>query len=379
MKKNQIVQVEYTFNIDILNIHKKAKKIITDNSKRKVGVLRDKLEEIREKLSKKNDKITYQSLKDGLHSLSEEIERHEKNYFHDVYCEKVGFLLESYIPYKKDCKKITFGKKSDKNFFTDRDFERIKLIQKYAEEVEKYTEGDITITHIKDQEKDLCSCGVKKSLFEMSECGSLVCPECYIEYNILSTEKSPNDSPQCKSKIDENIKAFSEALNRFEGTQEIELDREKLFGELDGYFEGQQFPKGEEIRKSELNEDGTRGKSNLTMLITALKNTGNSSYYKDYNFIAHIYWNWKLIPFSEYKERILEDYRELLIIYNGMPIKIRQRKSCPPTQHTMFQLINRYVKYSIRRFKISSNVESYNKQVSLFARIDTIRKQKMRL
>ena len=249
--------------------------------------------------------------------------------------------------YKNEAKEILESYNNDMS---------LQILENYLDIASKY----IRIERIKTLENFFVCKGCNQKLENVTEEkeGFIVCQFC----NCINSYLIPNHYVREIEKnidyYDEDTCNFLKILDKFEGKTSLIIDK-SFFEKLDDYFLNINFKTGEEIKKLPLNEYGKKDKTTKKMLWNAFEYLGYSQYYDETNYIAHVYWGWKLPELLNYKEKILRDYRNTQNVWNS--IKHNYKRSA--SLGTQFRLYSHLKSCGFPNcfkedFKLQENVES---------------------
>jgi hypothetical protein len=196
---------------------------------------------------------------------------------------------------------------------------RLQIIQQYLEIARDYIILDVI--HINPTQARCPGCGIDFSLIPINEQSGLCICECGVERENLSNDTLYKDSTRVtigNRNNYEDWENFEKALIRYQGRQ-LNKPPQKLYDQLDAYFLKIQKCLGSEIRSRPHLPDGKKSGTSRSMMLDALCETSNSSYYDDVNLIMNTYWGWKLPDVSHLESQIMQDYYLTQQIYNSEP------------------------------------------------------------
>jgi hypothetical protein len=240
---------------------------------------------------------------------------------------------------------------------------RIKLISDFSNICKKY--ADVRISHRLIFNKTCRNCGAGLEESKLLDDGSKICTKCGGEV-ILEEKINSNQNRINRSKASNKYNDFDnfwKSFLRFQGRQ-IDKIPEGVYDDLDKYFIINNFPIGSEISKLDLDNRGRRIGSNLKLLRKALKQTGNSDFFKHERLIAQIYWGWKLADLSHLDDLITKHYHSTQTDYLALN---KIRISSFGTQYRLIrhlQLVGYICK--IDDFKLSLDTKSLEEQERLW-------------
>lgn len=233
---------------------------------------------------------------------------------------------------------------------------KLELLEKYLDFASKY----IRIERIKTLDNIFICKGCNTKLEDVIEekDGYLVCHKCncinsYLvpNYYIRDTEKNINY-------YDEDTSNFLKILDKFEGKTSLLLD-EQFLKKLDNYFLNINMKEGIYYKQLPLNSYGKKEGTSKKILWNALESLSLSCYYDEANYIAHIYWGWKLPELSNYKEKILKDYRNTQNSWNLIKHEYKRSASLGTQFRLYVHLLTCEYPHCYREdFKLQENVES---------------------
>ena len=263
------------------------------------------------------------------------------------YTQESKPLLEDYRKIGVKLEVVAFGKESVKpeiGEMTEEQEYRIMIIERYLEIVRKYVEINI----FKKCYSMCNNCKADISLSSVNDAGMLECSVCGVESVTLAKSVSPDEESVTVNINVSNLKDYEDrenfykAMVKYQGKQPNKFPS-NLYDMLDEYFSSIGFPIGKEISEMPINEDSdtsikTRGKSNRSLMLKALKDIGMSSFYEDINLLCRIYWGWVLPDLSELEDAIMIDYdlsQEVFERHKG------DRKSCLNIQYRLWRHLSR--------------------------------------
>lgn len=296
----------------------------------------------------------------SIFNTNKEIKKIESGEKLDEYLSKTFDLIAKYKLSSSKIKTVMFEDDGSEPEIDDNTNYRLSIIDRYLDIASDYIQLDII--RINSKKSDMCSgCGICLSKIALNEEGTLRCPECQTEHNVIITTKLSKDNARININSnleDESIDNFLRAFTRYQGLQCDQPD-EKIYEKLDDYFTRNGRPSGEEIRYLEIDRRGFRGDTNHKMLWDALSHVGHSEYYEDTNLIGHIYWGWDLPNVSHLKEKLIDKYIKTQKVFYQIPIEERGRNSSLGTQYRLWrQLQLEGHECYMDEFKIAENSES---------------------
>lgn len=265
------------------------------------------------------------------------------------------------------------------------DFERInkvikqKLILKnepnkykiFFSKVEKYMNNnniDDYLDHAKEhidikvikkkEDKLLCiNCGEDIEIYKENNNVETICPFCLCINITLFPKIYTRDIDKQSKKSEEDINNFEKILDKFEGKNVNQID-DYIIQKLDDYFDSIGFKNSKEIYNMKNLEDGKKPFTNKKMLWNALDSI-NYKFYEDINYIANLYWGWELPDLTNYRQRILLDYRKTQKIWNEIKHEYNRSASLG-TQYRLFvhlKAVN-FPHCNLEDFRIQESIES---------------------
>lgn len=260
---------------------------------------------------------------------------------HQEYMTHATPLLKSYTDLGPLERKIEFGNKKVTQMLADpltSIDERIIIIEKYLQLAGSYLSLDIV------REVDIRArcpgCGGDTEDVEITSQGLQCCRHCCsVRESVVKTPffKDGNRVNNSLGNNYEDEANFYKAFLRFQGKHPVKLP-ENLMSDLDDYFDRLNLPRGEEIRKMPLKENGRRGKTDKEMMYTALADRGYAAHYEDINLICHLYWGWILPDISHLETQLMEDYRESQRVYEEIP---KKRHSSLNSQYRLYRQLQK--------------------------------------
>lgn len=272
--------------------------------------------------------------------LNEENELYMNNYLYTNYSTEVDNILNEYRELSSfDCDNLKPKK--------------LYLINEFCKIASRYY--DITLVRIYPKQRVCTDCNSKIENSSYENNGILICECGLVIPQLIPTiyDYDYSSGITIISNDYEDRVNFRKAMLKFQGEQTNNIP-EKLYKDLDEYFESQQTKLGDEIKLLESNEYGEKPGTSIKLMCIALKKTGNSYYYGDINLICHEYWGWNLIKITN-EEKIMSDYDEFMSVFNQE--KGFDRNSSLGTQYMLcFLLIKNDYKVTRHQFKMISTV-----------------------
>lgn len=313
------VQCTYSRDLPILMIHN-AISVRFGWFRGRIPLMNIELKTERSKLDFKfNTLIDLNKIKNTIKKLEKDIKEYEDGTAWKHYVDRVKPILEAYQPLMSaEVKGVITIKKSSENKKEDPELvtKRIDLIQKYLDIAREYINLDILWEPVT---KSTCpGCNIPfEDVFLDVEQGQHVC-ECGYTRDNFSRYSGYKDSARVNAggrNGYEDRETFSKAIDHFEGKYRGEIP-DKLYDQLDAYYESKGFPKGEVVKGWKLLPNGRKEKTSVELLIEGLKLTNNALYYTAYMAIAHSYWGWRLHDLSSVRDEVLIDYDLTQEVYN---------------------------------------------------------------
>ncbi len=337
----------YGNDINIIEIHRIVMDKIQADSDDRMSELKQKVDLEIAKIKKPQNRVERRNSIRAIKSYRTELDMIKSSVELENYLGESGKLLNSYREIGVKFEVVSFGKEKkepDVCQISEEQEYRIMIIERYLEVARKYTEVNI----FKKYNNHCMNCKSDISLSESNDIGMLVCSVCGAETVTLATTISQNEE---SAPINVNIgnlkdyedrENFHKAMTKYQGKQPNKLPAH-LYEKLDEYFISINYPIGKEISAMQLNSDlgasiKTRGNSNRSLMLKALKDTGMSSHYEDINLLCQLYWGWILPDLSNLEETIMKDYdlsQEVFERHKG------DRKSCLNIQYRLWRHLSR--------------------------------------
>jgi hypothetical protein len=199
-----------------------------------------------------------------------------------------------------------------------------------------------------DHTNNVClTCGESLHGCNISFSGLLICGEC----GSNNKSSKPVSSAAKEYDVCGNL---LKAHKRYTGTAPIKFDIKVMMEDLDDYFTSQGKKPGSYYRALPLNEDGRKDDTSQDILCLALKEIGYGIYYKDYMYIGHHYYGWKLHNLRHLEDVMIRNFRAKQEVWNSMSIEERGGQSSLSTQ---YRLCREYQhaghKCKLKDFKVS--------------------------
>lgn len=258
------------------------------------------------------------------------------------YVKKSKFFLENYISLasSESKGKLCIGKKEEE--FSEEDISsRLCIIQGYLEVAKQYIELDILWKGF--SELNCPNCGIKMNEQELDKnFGTYKCSCGYTFDNLdKNTHFNSDGFVNITNKNYSSYENYEKTFIRWEGNSTDSING-KLFTKLDEYFKSKKLPVGEDIRELPLLNDGKKKGTSIALLVAALDNSGNSSFYYLIFPIVYIYWGWRrpcspdnIFYNGNLKNVILSKYNEIQKEYHI----IKTRDSCLNVQIMLYFLL----------------------------------------
>lgn len=271
-----------------------------------------------------------------LKSLPTDVDKEE----YIQYCIDVisGKQLQEYVTstkhiismYKKHMKKNKRRKKKN-NFVTYRDILIVKLAETYLSICTSYV--DMTY-HIEDmiEMKDYCeACGMVFNTNMQDRVDRWTC-KCG---SVNTIYRSSDSYKKTESEYDATV-TFLKDVAHVQGKSRQFLP-DGLYTKIDNYFNNIVGISREQVLAEPLNKDGTRGNTNLSMMLNAFKVCGFSAHYKRAVSVCADYWGWKLVDIGPYMEAVMMVFAKVVKAYKS--IEDRNRKSMIPMQSMLCRIL----------------------------------------
>jgi hypothetical protein len=234
------------------------------------------------------------------------------------YFNSVKDILLEYIPLASNKSKgiinIGISNKDEEKFSSEKILNRLILIKKYLNVSSNYIKLDILW---KIEIDSVCKiCGYFFENQDIDQCDEYFCK--------CGNTNEPQNVSEVKhfKNNDNSFQSFKKGLDKYEGNFQIKFPS-YLFSDLNKYFIEKGFKHNTYYQTLQLNSFGKKDGTNLKMLIEALHETKNSSFFHVINIIAYNYWGWNLPNLSNLREKILDQYKQTQEIYE----KIKKRDS----------------------------------------------------
>jgi hypothetical protein len=337
----------FSENLDISELHEILMKKFDFEKEVKTKLLLKEIEIQKQKLN--NNELYIIQVK----MIESNIEK-LKNEYNDIVNEKQKnkylnltkdlFIMYNQIGYKK--KVISFNNKQIKKEDLLNTQYRKKIIEMYLDIFKKFYRIYLIV---RQNNKTICPV-CQFDLSKLMEEDGIICPKCMAEKTVLIHTNIVSEVKYMNSKDGyEDRENFWKALQRFQGKQNNHIP-DRLFKELDVYFQSFGLPIGKDISCLELSKKGTRGNTSRSMMFKSLSETNNSVFYEDVNLICHMYWGWLLPDISADENQIMNDYDTTQEIFKKIP---KDRRSSLNAQYRLWQHLRiRGYRYPIDDFKI---------------------------
>ena len=312
-RSDEIPNVTYTDDCNILNLHKMVLSKLKTSVKTELQVLKEEYRTEVEKVKMKQSRIDRNFSLSQINKLQKQIVQMESSLSIENYLKESEETLNSYKQLGPLRKIISFGNATNPSTtpkistpnVTDSEY-RHDLIENYLQIANKYIKLNIVKSNAGMNFCKECKSDLTKNMIS-SDDGITRCKICSTEYvTMMNGMEDSEVTSSTNPSSYEDRKTFIKAIMHYQGKQPNRL--EGLEVKLDKYFNVIGLPSGEEIRSLPLNKDGTRGKTGRELLFLALKELGLSAFYEDDWLICHEYWGWKLPEISHLEEVIVIDY-----------------------------------------------------------------------
>lgn len=247
---------------------------------------------------------------------------------YNFYIIKTAPLIEEYKKILKTPIKVSFvGKKTDKNE------EKIKIIQEYCQYAQKYR--NIPILEKKEVAKKIecTNCGNTKT-FDIEE-EVYICEECGSQKEIQQNSSSYKDSDRIniavKYTYDRRVH-FKDCINQYQGKQNSTIDQ-KVYDALEDQF-----------KKHGLLCDPPEKFKNITKdhISIFLKDLGYTKHYENINLIHYNLTGIKPDDISHLEDALLNDFDLLTETYDRIFKNKIERTNFINTQNLLYQLLRRH-------------------------------------
>ena len=295
----------------------------------------------------------YKKLNEKIDKIKEELEEY-----------RLLYKTENIVSNKEWYKNIII--KIEKKIY---DYENFISLSKFKNDIKENPPEDtyidiisnyINIEIIRESKKGVfcINCGedLKNSFCE--EENIYQCEKCECYNNLLAPVNYNKDGEYGKL-IDDDIQNFLKILDKFEGKNELTFEKD-FFQKLDNYFIQNGKKNGLFYKDLPLNDKGKKDGTNKKILFKALEILEYSQYYDETNYIAYVYWGWKLPSLEGYKEQIIDDYQKTEKIWNIIKHKYRRSASLG-TQYRLYVHLKAVdFDCEVEDFKIQNMVDSLN-------------------
>ncbi len=328
---------KYTKDLNILRIHRLVVDQIIHSEKINIKEAKQSLTRELINIKQAQNIVNRKSSLDKIKIYKEICEKSSNDNKLSSYINDTKDILQKYkkigpLPTIISYKKEQTPKKNDEH----KEY-RYLLIEQYLEIVKKY----LKINIVKDyQVNNVCiECNYELGEIVSDEYGTVYCPNCDVEFiTLVGPYNNENNEDKQKNQNNyENRENFWKALIRYQGKQNIHLPDE-LKHLLDDYFTSLGLMIGEIVKLLPLNDDLTRGNTNLILLYEALHDIGYNSYYEHANLIGYVYWGWKLPDVSHLEDKVMRDYDKTQEIFKHTK---GDRKSCLNVQYRLWRHLSR--------------------------------------
>ena len=350
--------VKYSTDYNILEIDLIIKKRFESMKKKSIDQLMAKITGEEIKLSRLQSGVERKASTALKEKWGKEVRELQNDEARDRYVIQSALLVEKY-------KKLGFKRKivdftsTVKEELSDDDDVRQEIISRYLEIARRYIEIDVI--RIVDDDHCCPGCGMSDEEISIDDAGIQCCPNCGIEHFFINNKANLNSDqePQSNSRNNySNAETFFKGLLRFQGKQTNRLPL-NLMPKLDEYFSRLGLPIGDDIKKLDLLEDGTKSGTSLRMMEKALREKGSADCYEDLNLICHLYWGWKLPDISHLEEIIMDDYNKTQKVFECMK---KGKKSSLNGEYRRFKHLElRWDKCKAEMFRILATRESIEK------------------
>jgi hypothetical protein len=347
-KNFPVLEKTFSENLNILELHEILLKRFSYEKENKTKLLLKEIEYLKSKYNQELYIIEIKSIQHTIQKLKQEYDDIIQEIQKNKYLERTKELLLMYnqIGFKR--KVISFNNKQTKKEDILVNKHRKKIIEMYLDIYKKFYPIHIQYRNIV---KPCCQvCQLELSKYICEEEGIVICPKCNTEKTMLIHTHIVSEVKYMNSKDGyEDRENFWKALQRFQGKQNNHIP-ERLYKELDEYFQSFGLPVGKDICNLELSKKGTRGNTSRSMMFKALSETNNSVFYEDVNLICHMYWGWLLPDISADEDQIMNDYDMTQEVFKKIP---KDRRSSLNAQYRLWQHLRiRNYRYPIDDFKI---------------------------
>lgn len=134
-------------------------------------------------------------------------------------------------------------------------------------------------------------------------------------------DKSNNNKGRRKKSETTDRTNFHIAILRFQGKEEDKV-KPDLYNKLENYFSA--YPNGMTHARANMlpyDDRGRRVGTSRELMETALRETGNSSYFEHIRLIMARYWGWKLPDISQLEEKLMTNFDLTQKVFNSIKIE----------------------------------------------------------
>lgn len=228
---------------------------------------------------------------------------------------------------------------NDSHFPDDNDRRRIRVIEEYLKMAKEFMQIEVCPQSPITLSCSMCLfCGEELDAYMFQADKSQSCPNCGIVKTGTSGMMLGDGCYEASShKQYQDINNFKKAFGRFMGKQKVTFDVDKLCTVLDSHFQSKGMKPASYYNSLPHLSNGKKAGTSLSILIDALKDTGNSPHYEDANLIGHKLWGWELPDLGYLEDIIMNDYKLTQDVYDSIPEDERERKSSLSTQFRLFK------------------------------------------
>lgn len=321
-------------NYDIIQLHNE----ILDTFEKEKGKLLDyeKQYEILSNTNYMNFSPKYrQNINNSIEKLKKHIHDIQNNVMYNYFTLETMFIISQYKELLSKPIIISFFGTSNND---DINTKKKKLFDEYIQIAKKYV--DIKTDEEEFKEKTECSvCNSQNFYINENES---TCKDCGIVEEILNVNSCLKDIDRINISIkysyDRQIH-FKECINKFQG--KYTYIEPKVFEDLERSFKQNGLVKNEDYSKVTKQH-----------ILLFLKENGHVKHYYDVNYLYSYYTKTPPNDISHIEQKILEDFNELVELYEKEYKNDTTRKNFINTHYVLFQLL--------RRHKYPCNKEDFN-------------------
>lgn len=210
------------------------------------------------------------------------------------------------------------------------------LIERYIAVASRYANISIIKVYPRMLGIQQC-CNCEEEIGPKNQCtsGLVVCPHCHVENTVTFNNSMNRDEMAMVQTKEDSTSNFENALRKYTGMQDPQPPPE-LIKRINDYMRLMKYPTSEDVKDLPLNQYNQKPNTSCKMILDALHNIKEVTYYEDVHLIASMLWGWVLPDLRRKLDTILRHFRATQRVFNSMHREHRGRNSAPGIQFRLY-------------------------------------------